>query len=213
MQKGDIMWKRLAASTLAVAMGLAAHPAALAADLDDSDRAMYLGMTTWFASSPTWNAHFVVSLATPIGSTPWQLQTDVVPTLGSGHLHAAYRIDAGPVTLLPALGYRFFGAGSGTLTADTRGFELGPELRLGAILPLLSWLHIWGGLGYTPYLVAPYSGGGGSYLDAQAAVLFTVGRVSLSLGYAGLMFNGGQVGNPSGNVSIGGPTVGVLARF
>jgi hypothetical protein len=207
------MWKHLAPAALAAALTLGASPPAPAATADKPDRPIYLGLTTWFASSPTWNAHFIVSMATPLGNTPWQLLTDYVPTLGSGHLNVGYRYDVGPVTLTPALGYRYFGAGSGTLTVDTRTFEVGPELCLGAAMPLASWLYLWAGVGYAPFMASPSGGGPGSYLDFNAALQANWERVSLSLGYGGLLFNGGQAGNPTGNLAMGGPIISVLTHF
>ena len=199
------MYRRVL-TAVGLLIGLCAPVPALAAEVVAPARPMILGLTTWFAASPAWTATYNVSLSAPLGNTPWVLMTDYVPALGSGHLNVAHLFDLGPVTLAPSLGYRFFGP-------DARTIELGPEARLGVIVRLMPWLHLWAGAGYSPILANLNGGPAGSYLDLAASLVASYERVSLAIGYGGLAFNADQAGNPYGALAMGGPTVGILTRF
>ncbi|MBC7542374.1 MAG: hypothetical protein H7338_06550 [Candidatus Sericytochromatia bacterium] len=205
--------KRFSQMALAAVISLSATIPAFAAEGATPERPIYVGLTTWFAASPNWNANYTLSVSAPVGNTPWILMTDYTPTLGSGHLNLGHIFDVGPVSITPSLGYRFFGAGALGATTPAGGFEVGPEVGLGATMQLLPWLNIWAGAAYAPFMANPAGGGPGSYVDFNAALQASHERVSLSLGYGGLMFNGSQAGNPSASLSMGGPKIGLLTRF
>jgi hypothetical protein len=170
-----------------------------------------LGVGTWFVRTPDakWNTAYQFSLFSPIGNTPWNVVTDFVPVLGTGHLSTAYQIPVGPVVLYPALGFRFFGAAS-----PPDGMMIGPYMHIGAAVPITSWLGASATVAYSPYLAVVNTGGAGSEFDYAFSLVGSYDRFSLALGYTGLVVNGKQAGGGafSGD-ALGGPTVGVFTRF
>ncbi len=168
-----------------------------------------MAVTGWLPIAPAFNHHLLLALSVPVIQSPWTLVIDALPTLGTGGVAVGHVQLCGPVYLMPALGLRYFGAGTGN--AD--GFLYGPQGRLGISVPLLSWLAVTGRVTYAPWLPAMNRSGAGSFVEMNASLAAHVGRLSYSIGYTAMVVDPLNAGVWPRGTFLGGPSGGAGFSF